>query len=412
MINLFFFLHDHSGARTYANELLRWLSLSKGVNVHKVYFESASSKEYSVVKEENLTTICIPVLKHKRQTLEKFSRRCLDLMTPIIQGKNNIIFHLNKSAQINIGLEARNRFNAKIIYTLHYLPGYFSSSLTKIANLENFITTDNPLDKEITSEADHIICVTQYASKIIEKYYSVQAPKMTVIYNGFSSLSNSIQDKFLKEVHKKKFGFHADEQIILFVGRLQKEKGVEKLLKAFEMLNNEFGNLHLVLVGEGELRELINENWGNFGQVCLTGELSSEQVSQLYQIADLGVIPSEFEQCSYVALEMMYHSLPVVCSDAHGLKELFSDEESALIVPIQGSTNLRLSLETKGQGLFKAINRLLHDKALATKLAKTAYLRWQEQFTSDCMGQATLKVYNEIMLKDDRNIIKKNIIIN
>ena len=49
MINLFFVIHDYSGARTYANEVLGYLAQQNGIRVHRVYLESIYYKEYTKV---------------------------------------------------------------------------------------------------------------------------------------------------------------------------------------------------------------------------------------------------------------------------------------------------------------------------------------------------------------------------
>jgi len=395
MINLFFFIHDYSGARTYANELLAWLSTRPEIAVHKVYWESNYYKEYSVIERENLVAVHIPKVKYKGNSLEKYSQKCIDLMAPLLHGKTNIIFHLNYSTQIKLGIEARARFNARIIYTLHYLPNYFSSLATETIKPEEITTTGDVLDKDIASAADHIICVTCFAKEMLSQYYAIQEEKIKVIYNGCSYVSNTLYSKNYKEIIKKQLGFNTSDRIILFVGRLHKGKGVEKLIEAFTLLTDKYRSLKLILVGKGEFDPFMELIQNKFGSISFTGKLQSEQIKELYQIADIGVIPSEFEQCSYVALEMMQNCLPIVCTDAPGLKELFIHGKSALIAPLQEKTNGLLGLETSAKELNKAIVKLLDHIPLAQEIAQNAHVNWESYYTAAHMGQATLKVYEQ-----------------
>jgi len=231
-------------------------------------------------------------------------------------------------------------------------------------------------------------------------HYAFPHNKMTVIYNGYSNQKGNIDENNNKDSFKKQFGFLNDDHIILFVGRIQEGKGIEKLIEAFKQLTNDYENLQLILVGKGELEPFMEQVQDNFGRVSFTGKLTAEQVKQLYQIANIGVIPSEFEQCSYVALEMMQHGLPIVCSDAPGLKELFINEENSLIAPLQARTNGLLGLEITSQGLYKAIKRLLTDRVLARKLSQNVYNNWQNHYTAAHMGQATMQVYQQLLSTD------------
>lgn len=396
MINLFFVIHDYSGARTYANELLGWLTTQAGIAVHKVYWESTYYKEYTVTEEGNMVAIHIPVIKRKGNTLEKYSLRCIDIITPLLQEKPDPVFHLNYSTQIKFGIEAHRRFNARLVYTLHYLSNYFSSFATGTINPEEITTTGDILDREIAENAHHIICVTRFAKEMLGRFYSVPRAKMTVIYNGCYSVTNEQYGMYANELVKKQLGFCADERIILFVGRLLPGKGAEKLVEAFKLLANEYDSLRLVLVGKGEFESFMELAQDNFGRISFTGKLSAERVKQLYKIADIGVIPSEFEQCSYVALEMMQHGLPIVCSDAPGLKEIFVDEENALFAPLQERANGLLGLEISAKKLYNPIKKLLGNASLARKLRQNAHANWQNKHTTSRMGQATMKVYEQL----------------
>ena len=149
------------------------------------------------------------------------------------------------------------------------------------------------------------------------------------------------------------------------------------------------------MVGKGEFDPFMELAHNNLGQISFTGKLQAKQVKQLYHIADIGVIPSEFEQCSYVALEMMLHRLPIVCSNAPGLKELFVEGESALFTPLHKRTDGLLGLEISVQELCKAIKQLLDNASLARKLSQNAHANWENQYTAAEMGQATMNVYRQ-----------------
>lgn len=65
-----------------------------------------------------------------------------------------------------------------------------------------------------------------------------------------------------------------------------------------------------------------------WSKIIFSGRLPKELIYKFYQIADVGILPSFAEQCSYVAIEMMMHGLPIVGTDSTGLSEMIIDGEN------------------------------------------------------------------------------------
>jgi Glycosyltransferase len=397
MINLFFVIHDYSGARTYADELLRYLLTQKGITVYKVYLNSNYFKEYTEFKEENMTVIHIPAVERKTISREKYAKRCIDLLSPILSDKQDLIFHLNCSTQVNLGVEARKRFGAHLIYTLHFLPNYFSYWASEKQFSGDLITTGDEIEKQIIREADHVICVTRFAKESILKWHNSSGNQVTAIHNGIG-IKNQYRPLKLwqKEQIKRRLGFTKREQIILFVGKLEKRKGIKHLVAVFNKLLSKAHNIQLVIAGDGNFDDVFDYAKGCWSKITLTGKISIEEVILLYQIADIGVIPSVYEQCSYVALEMMQYGLPVVVTAAPGLKELYEDNRNALMVPLGNPNKTTMDIEVLEDELEKIILRLLNDKKLRKEIGDNAFYSWRTNFTSVRMGQATKKIYEQI----------------
>ena len=104
-------------------------------------------------------------------------------------------------------------------------------------------------------------------------------------------------------------------------------------------------------------------------KVIYTGHLEASVLQQWYQMADIGVIPSYTEQCSYVGIEMMMHGLPIVASDGFGLRDMFKDDVNAIVAPIGKRTK-----KAKGfsENLAHALAMLLYSKALRDKIGRNA----------------------------------------
>ena len=220
---------------------------------------------------------------------------------------------------------------------------------------------------------------------------------MTAIHNGIG-IKNQYRPLTLrqKEQIKRRLGFTKGEQIILFVGKLEKRKGIQHIVAVFNKILSKVHNVQLVIAGDGNFDDVFNYAKGCWSKITLTGKISIEEVILLYQVANIGVIPSVYEQCSYVALEMMQYGLPVVVTTAPGLKELYEDNKNALIVPLGNPDHTTMDLEVQEDELEKMILRLLNDKKLRKEIGDNAFYSWLSNFTSVHMGQATKKIYEQI----------------
>lgn len=400
MINLFFVLHDHFGARTYADELLSFFSGIKSIRIYKVFFESRYYNEYKIISVGGITEIHLPSALIANRSLEKYSDRCIDLMDPLLVGKENMIFHLNYATQVKFGIKARERYGSKLIYTLHFLPDYFSFAENEAINeLRNRVDV---LELDVVQEVDRVICVTRFAKNTICQLCQVPENKIVAIHNGFGKFDNSESISDLQKKALKRFlGFNEEEQIILFVGALEERKGLKYLIRAFNTLSKHYLKIRLVIVGSGNFADVFNNAKGCWGKITLTGKITLEEVYQLYQIATLGVIPSVYEQCSYVALEMMKHALPVVVAAAPGLRELYTNGENALVVPLHKGDIDQMKLELNEDKLTEALTKVLNDKILQQKLKKNARSAWERFYTVEKMGDATIKQYKKLLWKKE-----------
>lgn len=407
MINLFFVILDHSGARTYANEFFAYLSEIQGIALHKVFFESKYHKEYRVIREGNITEIHLPHIQNSSRSLEKYSNRCIDLMQTLLENKkDNLIFHLNSSVQIKLGIKVRERFDAKLIYTLHFLPDYFSH-LGYDDNWQiNLETTGDTLEREMISEADRVICVTHFAKEAICRYYETSPQKVEAIHNGFSSFTDSplITGESVKTIRKAlRFGEY--EKIILFVGLIEPRKGLNFLIKAFNQITGMFPDARLVIAGDGDFKKALSNVNRCWSKITFTGKIPYIELEYIYKIATVGVIPSVYEQCSYVALEMMKYGLPVVVAAAPGLRELYTNGENALVVPLHKADNDLMKLDLHEDELTEALASMLNDKTLRQKLSENARSGWEQFHTVENMGNATIEQYKQLLtqIKESKN---------
>lgn len=138
------------------------------------------------------------------------------------------------------------------------------------------------------------------------------------------------------------------EDFILFVGRLDKEKGVLTLLKAFQEIIKKFPYEKLVIAGNGkQLEELQNfKQLHNLQNVTFVGDKNRNELTELYAKAKFVVIPSEIlESYGNVVLESFAFKKTVIASDLIGIKNEIEDNHTGLIFPFGNIKKLSESIE-------------------------------------------------------------------
>jgi len=135
----------------------------------------------------------------------------------------------------------------------------------------------------------------------------------------FIEESNKYRGK--KNKSKKELGIKS-KYIVLYVGRLVEEKGLFTLLGAFKEIKNNYDNVTLLIVGEGQLRNDLENFTGEKGidNVCFAGFVGNKELPRYYGIADIFVLPSRDEPWGVVVTEAMSSALPLILSDKVGCR--------------------------------------------------------------------------------------------
>jgi glycosyltransferase involved in cell wall biosynthesis len=393
VINLFFVPYSFSGVTTYCQALMDYFSRCEKVKMHIVR-TSSDKPEFTVVDRGSVTEIFIPKPSSEIDNQAKYIDQCVLLLYAEFHHLSRIVFHFNMKECIDMAKAVSRRFRCKIVYTLHFLESHYSAVKYLGIPMDQI---DNRIDirqQQMLALANHIICVTYFASEIIKDWYGVSLSKISVIHNGIESIpEHRILSWKEKEDIKTSLGVQTHERIILYAGRLNRNKGIYCLIRAFKEVVIHFPKSRLIIAGGCSDYDYHKLCKGIYDKVTFAGNLDKETLQSFYKIADVGVVPSHFEQCSYVAIEMMQFGLPIVVSDLPGLKELFEHRQNALLCPLRRSANNLLMVEPDISSLGKQIVELLSNSYLASGLSMHAQKKVREEFSLIKMGDSTLGVY-------------------
>lgn len=296
------------------------------------------------------------------------------LLSLYIEDKYNNIFFVNHSPCVGLLKAIRANFpKSKIVFTIHdqgwtipllgnskCLEELKRNRLVKIEGLNHrvasFVVKYCNEEKKMYNIVDAIICLSRSTYQLLHDFYGIDYHKLYFIPN---CLPKAINIPFIeKDEARKILHLNDSEKVLLYVGRTSKAKGIIELLRVFERICYKIKNVRLVIVGEvHSLEEFTKLTPTSCSQITYTGLISSERLALLYASADIGIIPSYTEQCSYAALEMMHTPGVVVTTDGWGLDEVFNDK-NAIIAPIQRKSN---EIETKQleENLYSALIKAL-----------------------------------------------------
>lgn len=151
-------------------------------------------------------------------------------------------------------------------------------------------------------------------------------------------------------------GGHPERPLLLFVGRLAKEKSVEALLPAMHALDG----VALAIVGDGPLRDSLKRRFAGT-QTTFVGFLTGQELVAAYAAADVFVFPSQTETLGMVMLEAQAAGLPVVAAESPAARELVRE----------GIDGLRFDPTDPG-ALAACLQRLLGDERLRAAMAREA----------------------------------------
>jgi 1,2-diacylglycerol 3-alpha-glucosyltransferase len=152
-----------------------------------------------------------------------------------------------------------------------------------------------------------------------------------------------------------------DRQILLAVGRLDEEKRIEVIIRAMPEIIARV-DAHLVVAGKGKLfgglKSLVRK-LGLEDRVTFTGFIADDELPNLYDLADLFVMPGVAELQSIATMEAMASGLPVMAADAMALPELVHHGENGLLFPPDNS-----------HALAEAAIQILTDESSKKRMAK------------------------------------------
>ena len=321
------------GVGTYIKYLTRCFNTTEwSINV----IEMSKSCEYITFSFQNgIAYYGIP-----RINSDKYHRVIFHYLASRLECKMNIYCHFNFFGKDQLAIRFKESFNAYIVFTLHYMnwkfklngnEEHFKNILNKPTNKEEEkILLDFEKEKDFMMKCcDCIISVSRHSYKTLHDLYEIPTSKLSLIPNAVKH--NSTANMLSIVELRKKYGFSKKEKIILFVGRLERNKGIFDLISAFKQTLESIPEARLVIAGSGDLKGCMEAVYPFNHFVTFMGFVKQIQLEELYRIANISVVPSYFEEFGYVAAEIMLNQRPIIVRNTAGLREITANGRYAIL---------------------------------------------------------------------------------
>ena len=215
------------------------------------------------------------------------------------------VIHANDWVTGKAAIEIKKRTGKKLVTTIHSTE-YDRTAGKPWERIEKE-------EKELIDNADTIVTVSRRLKEELISLYNANGKKISVIYNAIN------REKF------KGMKRNSNKEVVLYVGRLSVQKGIDNLIKAFKIVSGKNDNALLYVIGEGpELSNLINLsiNLDLSDKVIFLGRVPDGEMEMLYSIANVFVMPSVSEPFGIVALEAIASNVPTIVSSQSGVSEV------------------------------------------------------------------------------------------
>ena len=236
----------------------------------------------------------------------------------------------------------------------------------------------------LTYEASEVIVNSNFMKNDIQRLFGLPFEKINVVPNGIN-LNNF---NGVERDYDFRRQYAADnEKIILFMGRLVYEKGVQHLISAMPKILSNYNDAKLIIAGKGGMLDELKAQVDAMGignKVYFTGYLNAKQVSKMYKCADISVFPSTYEPFGIVALEAMLAGVPTVVSDVGGLNEIVEHRVDGM-KSYAGNPN----------SLADSILELLFNPQLCDNVTRKAKNKVKELYSWNKIAQDTHFIYQK-----------------
>ena len=362
---------------------------------HEVYVVTVNSENFHYKKEDNVLMIPgIPIGIYDFRMTSLYPLRALK----IIKSWNLDVIHTH--TEFAVGTFARliaKQYNIPLVHTYHTMyeeyiyyitKGYFDGASKKLVEYLTLFLCDKTVEE--------LIVPTKKTYDLFKEKYKVKRD-VHIIPSGIDVTRFYKENVDLLSIKslKKELNIKKDDFVILFVGRIAKEKSIDFLIKNLKTILKKVPKARMIIVGDGpdmnELALLVRENKLD-KHVTFTGKVPWSEIPKYYQLANVFVTASKTETQGLTVIEAMAAEKPVVAIKDESFELVMKDKQYGLF------------FETKEE-YQRLIIELYNNPSYAKMIAKQARIT-ANAYNPEVYAKRVLEVYESVINKDT-NTLKK-----
>lgn len=302
-------------------------------------------------------------------------RRAWQRFSQLLQAEKFDLLHTQDQDTHMYGALARRRLKMPVVMTRHVMFEPADSLKTRVRARLVLMAAHYG--------ADRVIAVSEAVRQRFAKQARIPLAKIETIYNGIDVERFDTRAK--RAAKRTELGWDAQRPIVTMVAVLRAGKGHEVLFEAIPRLKAVVPNVHVKLVGDGELANELRRQAAPLGDaVEFLGQRMD--VPELLGASDVLVLPSWSEALPTVLMEAGAASLPVVATAVGGTSEIVVDGEGGYVVP-PGNSEM----------LARRLIDLLQNPAQAAQMGQTARQRIIQLFSLRQQARKTTALYERIL---------------
>ena len=235
------------------------------------------------------------------------------LLEELIRWKPDVVHSQCEFFTYTYGKIVAKKTKCPIVHTYHTMYEDYSNYLKINKEFGKYLIAF--MSKKRLKDATIVIAPTLKVRRKLKSYDITNEIKVVPTGVDLESFKNNISDEDIK-ILKEKYNIPSENKVLLYLGRLGREKNILELIESFEYTIKENSNITLLIVGggpyEGRIKSEINKlNLQN--NIVMTGMVEPSEVSKFYKLGDIFVSASQSETQGLTYIEAISNGLPLVC---------------------------------------------------------------------------------------------------
>lgn len=295
-----------------------------------ITIENTEIKDMTIMRVPSMTTIFSSEDRFVKPTTWKCVKQEIDKFKPDV-----IHMHTEFTLGIFARIYARKK-NIALVYTSHTMWESYIKNYARFLPLSFAKKLGKMLVSFFAKRAQVVISPTERMYKLLSSYGINRDIEVlpTGIDDNVSKIDETKVPSFRKEIFKE-FPILENKKILLYVGRVAKEKNLYMLFDVFSKVKEKFKDSVLFIVGGGPELDNLKEKAKTLSfssSICFAGYRDRTSLSYFYHLADVFVFPSCTETQGLVTIEAMRNALPVVAIGEMGTLDVMQGDNGGFMV--------------------------------------------------------------------------------